>query len=497
MSKSLPPLVAGNSSIVGKAHASLKWAFFTEIVSRISQPVVFLVLAKILDPEDFGVVGTAMIAIAFCQMFWDAGLGRALIQIKDSLPEAAQVVFWTNLVLGGIIYSILFISAPSIAQFFHSPSSQPVLRVLGVQLIIASLTSVQQALLTRDLDFRKLFWIKLLTAFMPGLFSIPLALHGQGVWALVAGTLAAQCVNLILFWTQSTWRPQWQYDLPTARRLFGFGFWVALEGFGTWLIVWGDSMIVGRYLGMHDLGVYRTGLVVVTILFGLMLSPIVPVMYPTFSRLQNDLPALSRVFHQVNRTLISVALPIGIGLAIVGPELATTMFGDKWRGLGLVISMLGLMHAVGWLVGLNAELYRALGRPDLNTKLMLAQLLVYLPAFYLAVQQGLNVFVFTRLGLAMLATPAHIYLTVRILRFSPLYLWQEGKAMILGSVGMGAVVLIAKSLGQHHSALRSGWPILGVLVVLGIATYVALLWRLDPQFVKNLGKNLRKAATAG
>jgi O-antigen/teichoic acid export membrane protein len=495
MLKEQEPVPATRESVFRRAQASLKWSIFTELVSRTAQPIVFVILAKLLTPEDYGVVGTAMIAIAFCQMFWEAGLGKALIQIKESPLEAAQVVFWTNLALGGVIYVLLFVSAPAIAQFFHSPKSAPVLRVLGLQVILASLTSVQQALLVRELDFRRLFWIKLFTAFVPGFFSIPLAFYGQGVWALVAGTLAGQAFNLLLLWTQSTWRPRWHYDAVLARRLFGFGLWIVLESLGAWLIVWGDSMIVGRYLGVHDLGVYRTGLMMVTLVFGLLLNPIVPIMYPTFSRLQDDLPALSRVFHEVNRVVIAFALPIGTGLFLVGPEMATSLFGNKWHGLGLVIGVLGLMHGTAWLVGLNAELYRAMGRPDINTKLMFGQLVFYLPAFYLAAQEGLSTFVFTRLGVAMLATPIHIWLCVKVLRASPFYLWHEGKAMFLGSAAMAVVVLTAKAIFFEHSTTGHGWLVLAALVALGIATYAAFVWCLDPKFVAGLRGRLGRAAS--
>lgn len=458
----------------------------TEMVARTAAPIVFVVLARLLTPEDYGVVGTAMIGIAFCQMFWDAGLGKALIQIRDSPAEAAQVVFWTNLALGAIIYALLFASAASIAEFFKCPAAKAVLRVLGLQVVIGSLTSVQQALFVRELNFRKLFWIKACTAFVPGLISIPMAFCGYGVWALVAGTLAGQTANMVLLWTQSPWKPRRQYNVVLARKLFGFGAWIILESFGAWLISWGDSVIVGRYLGVHDLGVYRTGLMMVTIVFGLLINPIVPIMYTTFSRLQDDLVGLSSAFHRVNRMIVAFALPIGTGLLLVGPEVTAAVFGDRWHGLGLVIGVLGLQNGLGWLVGLNAELYRAMGRPEVNTKFMFGQLFLYLPAFYVAVQEGLGAFVFTKLGLCIIAVPVHICLCVQMLRVSPLYLWHEGKAMILASVGMGVVVLLVKSALHAHLPHSPAWLVLVLLVSTGVATYLAAVCRMDPQFVAGL-----------
>lgn len=481
-------------NITAKAVGSLKWSALMEIVSRTAQPLIFIILARLLTPDDFGVLTTAMIAISFAQMFWDAGLSKALIQTKETPEEAAHVVFWTNIALGLLIYILLFAMAPAIAIFFKSPASEFVLRVLGIQIILASLTSVQQALFVRDLDFRGLFWIKLFTAFVPGLFSIPLAFYGYGVWALVAGSLAGQIINLCLLWNKSSWRPRFRYDSLMARSLFTFGFWVLLESIGAWLIVWGDNIIVGRFLGIHDLGVYRTAWMLVTIIFGLILNPFLSVLYPTFSRLQDDLPALKNTFHRVNRVIFALALPIGTGLLLVGPETAALLFGEKWQGLGFVLGVLGFMNGMAWLVGINAELYRAMGRPDMNTKLMYAQLLYYLPAYYLAAQYGLETFTITRLAVAVVATPIHIYLCVKLLRVSAFYLWQEGAPMIISTIGM-AVGVTALKWGllpfviTHHTLAS-----LGTLIFAGCTIYLSCLWLLDRTFILDTSTLLKRIA---
>jgi len=212
-----------------RAVRSVKWSAFTEAVSRVASPVVTVILARLLVPQEFGIVASAMIVIAFAQMFWDAGLSKALIQTEYAPSEAGNVVFWTNTSLGLVLYPLLFFAAPWIADFFNSPASAPVLRVLGLQIVIASLSSVQYALFVRDLDFRRLFWIKLATALVPGLVSIPMAVGGFGVWALVTGSLIGQIMNLLLLWFSSTWRPRFQYDHELARKMVRFGFWVMME----------------------------------------------------------------------------------------------------------------------------------------------------------------------------------------------------------------------------------------------------------------------------
>jgi len=488
--------VMNPESITGKATRSVKWSALMEIASRATSPIIFMILAFLLTPTDFGIVATAMIVISLTQMLWDAGLSKALVQTRESPEDAAHIVFWTNLLLGLSFYLILFLSAPAIALFFRSPTSGPVLRVLGLQILIASFSAVQQALIVREFDFRGLFWIRLLSAFVPGFCSIPMAFLGYGAWALVAGSLAGQILNGWLLWRRSNWRPKFTYNKELARNLFTFGLWVLMESLGAWLIVWGDNLIVGRFLGVHDLGVYRTGWMLVTMIFGLSLSPFLPVLFPTFSRLQDDLSALKNAFHTVNRVVIAVSLPMGTCLMLVGPEAANLLFGNKWQGLGFVLGVLGLMNGIAWLVGINAELYRAMGRPDVNTKLMFAQILYYLPAYYIAAQNGLQAFTITRLVVALVAMPIHIYLCVKILHLSPFYLWEEGRFMIISTIAMAIGMVLLKwgifpRIHVPHVSIA-----LAVLLGTGGLIYFACLWLLDRSFVLQTKAMIRKAAVA-
>lgn len=482
------------ATIAEKATRSIKWSALMEVASRTASPIITVILARLLTPADFGVVATAMIAISFAQMFWDAGMSKALIQTNEAPEEAAHVVFWTNLSLGVGIYALLLLAAPSVAGFFNSADSGLVLQVLGLQIVIASMSSVQQALFVRDLDFRRLFWIKLLTASFPGFFSIPLAFFGYGVWALVGGSLAGQTLNLMLLWHYSTWRPRLQYDLVVAREMSRFGLWVLAESFGAWLIMWGDNLVVGKFLGVHDLGVYRTGWMLVTVVFGLVLNPFLPVLYPTFSRLQNDLPALKQSFHKVNRVVMALALPMGIGLWLIGPELAIVLFGDRWQGLGFVLSMLALTFGLAWSVGINTELYRAVGRPDFNTKLMLVTILLYMPAYYIAAQFSLDIFLYVRLSLVFLGIAFQVYLLRRMLNVSPFYLWHDGKNFILAAITMAA------GIGMANWGIRSIAPALpqvltlALLIAVGSGTYAASLWILDRAFISQTSRLIRRAA---
>jgi O-antigen/teichoic acid export membrane protein len=466
-------------NVADKAFGSVKWSALMEVVSRTAAPIVLLVLARILTPDVFGVVAIASIAISFSQILWDAGLSKALIQTESDQDKAANVVFWTNIVLGILVYLLLFFCAPIIAVYFKSPASAPVLRVLGLQIVIGSFSSVQQALFVRGLAFRGLFWIKLFTVFVPGLFSIPMAYFGYGVWALVAGTLAGQVMNLLLLWFYSHWRPKFHYDFQFARHILRFGYWVLAETLAGWLLVTSDSIIVGRYFGVHDMGVYRTGLTITTIAFGLTLSPFTPILFASFSRLQYDHSTLTRIFQKVVGLVMTLSLPMGAGLFLLGDIIATVCFGNKWAGLGIVLSILGLKEGLLWAVGVNSEVYRAMGRPDIMTKLMFVQVLYFLPAYFLAAQSGLTVFLYVRLALALTSIPIQLFLCNKLLGVSPYYLWENGKNSILATTAMTVCLQILKWSVDY---LGIGTPCvmsLALLILAGIFIYAATMWLMD------------------
>lgn len=207
-------------------HA-LKWSFASELAAKAIQPVVFIVLARLLTPEDFGVMTAAMMVIAFSQIFWEAGMGKALIQRQTDIEEAANAAFFINIALGFGIAGVLYLFAEPIAQtFFQDDRVTAVLQVMTLQVLLGALSSIQTALLQKEMGFKKLFWVRFATVSLPGLASIPLAWNGMGYWALVAGNLIGQLVQAIMLWRISPWRPKLNTDTAVTKEISEFGAWV-------------------------------------------------------------------------------------------------------------------------------------------------------------------------------------------------------------------------------------------------------------------------------
>lgn len=415
-------------------HA-LKWSFLAELASKMVTPVVFIVLARLLTPEDFGVMSAAMMVIAFSQIFWEAGMGKALIQRQTDIENAANVVFWINLGLGILIAGLLFYGAKMIAlTFFQDERVTAVLQVMTLQVLLGALSSVQTALLQKQMDFRKLFWVRLATVSLPGLASIPLAWNGMGYWALVTGTLTGQAVQTTMLWRMSHWRPRGTFQPGLAKEMGRFGAWVGMSGLLTWFFVWADALIVGMYLGSRELGLYQTGNQFAAMGFAILFGPVTPVLYSHLTRMRHDRDQVRRATRKVIKAITFLAIPLAMVIFSLAPPLAAILFGPKWQGIEWVIGTLALMHGFSWVVGMNGEVYRAMGKPSAETIVTTSTLAIYLATYLLSVQYGLETFVCARFGLALTALILHLLVLRAILSIpiQPIVLYLSAMVLMCG-----------------------------------------------------------------
>ena len=380
---------------------------------------MFVLLARLLTPEDFGVMTSALMVIGFSQIFWEAGMNKALIQRQTNIDEAANVAFWINVALGVLIAMVLYLVANKVAQaFFHDDRVTAVLQVMTLQIFLGAVSAVHTALLQKEMRFKPLFWVRFATVSLPGLASIPLAWSGLGYWALVVGVIVGQVGQVFLLWVLSSWRPSWSFDIPVAKEMVRFGAWVGLSGLLAWFYVWADSLIIGMYLGTHELGLYRTGNQFPMMVFALVFGPVTPVLYSHLVKMNGDKERIGHTMEQVIKVLILVAIPISFVMFSLSDPLGAFIFGEKWSGIGLVIGVMALMHGYSWIVGLNGEAYRAVGKPHVETIVTASTLGFFLFGYLSSIQYGFESFVWMRLILAMGAFVLHFVVLKKVLSFS-------------------------------------------------------------------------------
>ena len=470
------------SELFIKTTKGLKWSVLTLVIPKMISPIITITLAHILLPDAFGLISTAMIVISFSQMIWEAGLSQALIQTTEDVKKVANVVFWSNIGFGLIIYSLIFMSAPALALYFKSPDSLSVIRVLGLQILLLSFTTVQETLFSKELNFRPLFNIRVVTAILSGIISITLALRGFNVWALVAGTLSGSVLSVILLWYLSSWRPSFKVEWSLAPTLFRYGSWVLMLSVMGWFIHWFDSILVGRYFGVFDLGIYRTGATVSMTIFSLVMMPIATVMFPSFSKLANDREKLLKYYHEVNKIIMALVLPAAVGLFLVGRDFAVTIFGWHWEDLGTVVGILALSEGLGHICGMNPLVYQAIGKPDIQPKISIFLMPVFAAMFWFVTPYGMVPLLWTKLILTILITPINVYILVRTLKVSPFYLYHQGKYIFIALVFM-AIAVIGVNWTMYYFTIYDPSTLLTIQVLVGMISYLGTLWFLDREFI--------------
>ncbi|QIL21420.1 lipopolysaccharide biosynthesis protein [Thermomonas sp. HDW16] len=466
-------------------HA-FKWSILGEAATRLIVPVVFLVLARLLTPGDFGVVAAATMVISLCQCIADAGLGKALVQRREALDASANAAFWISLATSLALGLTLASTAPMIAGFFGDSRIEAVVRVLAIQVPLTGLAAIPVALLQRDFAFQELFWVRFLTAGLPALASIPMALAGFGYWALVAGAVTGQALQCAILWWRGHWRPSLRMDMDTTRQLVGFGRWTMLSAMLAWCYGWLDSLVVARYLGIHDMGLYRIGNTFVAMVFGLVFAPLLPVLYSLFASTGQKRDRIAASLAITARAVVLVSIPAAALIALLSKPIETTLFGAGWEGLAPILAMLAASQGIAWVVGANGEAYRAMGRPDLEAWTMGLSLVVYLVGYLVSIRYGLHAFVATRVALVIVGVALQAGVA-RLALGLPLSIWICALLKpVLATLAAAGAAWASGGLVSNASA-----PL--VLATVFIATYVPLIVAFDREHVSSLRKRLHGA----
>jgi teichuronic acid exporter len=431
----------------------IKWSFLTSLLTKLIPPATTIILARILVPDDFGLYGISLVIVNFLAMFLDAGLGKALIQRSDNIEKAKSVAFYNNLLLSVICYMVIYSLCPYAGSYFHRTEVTSILRITGLAFLIFPFLYIQRNILSRELKFKKLFYLSLTPGLVSGLLSICLAYIGMGVWALVYGYLLGLVLTTILSWRLVSWRPRWEYDFKVAKEMMAFGGYATLEVILGWIISTVDNIFVGRFLGAPILGIYRTGYSLAILPSNLVTSPMSMTLYPAFCRMHSDREALKKYYLKSLDLLSLFSFPSGILLFFTAPYFVPLCLGDKWLDAIPIIQLISIMGSLSCLVAMNPEVYRAIGRPDIIAKFFMVRAAFSLPTYYYAAQHGIIYLCVSHIALSALFVPINLYICSKVLCWNWIELFSQSKI----TIGISCLLITIGSLYEH---LFSKQPIL-------------------------------------
>lgn len=356
-------------SLKKKTLMGLFWAFAERIGAQLVGFVVSIVLARLLMPEEYGVIAIVLVFINLCNVFVDSGFGRALIQKKDADDLDFSSAFYFGLALSIVLYAGLYLAAPWIARWYEMEILSPVIRVMGLRLIVASYNSVQKAKVSREMQFRRFFFSTLGGTLVSAVVGIVVAWRGYGVWALVSQELTNVVIDTVILSVTIRWRPRLMFSAARTKVLFRFGWKVLVASLVDTLYEDFRSLYVGKLYSADDLAFYTRGKQFPHLLVDNVNVSISSVLFPAISSQQGDRENVKGMTRRAMKTSSYILSPMMFGLAAVAEPVVLLLLTEKWLPCVPFLQILCINCALTPLQTANIQAIYAVGRSDIVLRL--------------------------------------------------------------------------------------------------------------------------------
>jgi lipopolysaccharide exporter len=470
------------------AVGGVAWQGLSYLLGKALVLISTIVLARLLTPNDFGVVGLALLFISYVEIATDLGVAQALIYLPRS-QERTDAAVTIAMIAGGLLAVVGVLSAPAVARFFHQPEITPMFRVLSLGLFVAGLGQVPDALLRKEFRFRQRILGDLARSLANGVVAIVLAVAGFGPWAIVIGYLAAGLVWSAVLWMLVDYRPHprfWRLRWSAAKPLLAYGVPAAANGVLLSLVFDIDYLIVGRRLGPDALGYYVLAFRVPEMLIINVFFVLSAVAFPVLSRASGDIGRLRRGYLTTVRLQTVYGVAAGVGMAVVAPMLILGLFGQKWAPSIVPLEALALYAAFRSL-GIGAiDVYKALGRPTLAVLLSFVRLAVLVPALLWATRYGIEGVSWTQAVVALCLALLMQTVAWRVLRLPARSVIPTFGPALAAGMGTAAGALAVRLWLPGDDLVR-----LAAATAAGAVTGAAALWLADRRFIPEIWALLR------
>lgn len=369
--------------------AGLGWSGATQLLGQAFQFGFSVAVARLLSPAEFGLIGMIVVFTGFASSLADLGSGAFIVQKRSAVDSSLNSVFWLNVAVGGTLTILFSLAAPLIAYFYNEPELRLLTVVVALNFLVVSLSVVQNALLTKSMDFRTRFWIEIASIIASGASALVLAMAGAGVWSLVGQSMVSAATRTVLIWWLSPWRPAWSFEPSAVKEVVRFGR--HLVGFNA-VIYWEnnvDKAVIGRLIGGPSLGSYTLAERIMRIPSTNLTTVAGAVMFPALCAMQSDVDSVKRVYLRSNRLLALVTFPMMAGLYVLAEPAILFVLGDKWRSATAIIPVLCLAGMAQSVYNTAGWIYLSRGRPDILLRVSVYALLARLAGVLVGFHWGI------------------------------------------------------------------------------------------------------------
>lgn len=459
------------TDLASKTKKGLQWSALERFLTQGIQLAITLYLARLLGPTAFGLVGMLAVFIAIANVFVDSGFTSALIRKTDRSENDLVTAFYYNIVMAGLCYFALYISAPLVADFYQQAELQTLLRILGLVVLINAFTLIPRVKLNVAMDFKTQAKISVLSVLISGPTAIILAINGYGVWALVTQTLLNASCATLLFNLFAPWLPHGRITKHAFNYLFGYGSKLLLSGLLD--VIYNNlyQIIIGKKFSPAVVGQFTQANQLASVPASTLTGIIQRVTFPLFSQLQDDPDKMANAYRQTLKLSALVIFPLIVALGLIAKPLFTSLLGEQWQGAAALLSVLCLGYMLYPIHSINLNLLQVTGRSDLFLKLEVMKKVIGVTVLLLSIPYGVLAMCLGFTLTSYLALLLNTYYTAKLTHLSQ---WQQCKDILpiwlavifAAAVGYGAGLYFLQSWLQIAVNLSVALLMYGMYLVL-------------------------------
>ena len=455
-------------SLKNKTVKGIVWSSIERLSVQGVQFLVMLVIARILDPKDFGLVGMLAIFLAVAQSLIDSGFSQALIRKQNRTETDNSTVFYFNIFISVVLYAIFYLIAPWVSWFFNEPQLTSLMRVLCVIIIINSFAVVQRAVYTASIDFKTQAKASLIAAVISGGIGITLALSGFGVWTLVVQQLLNAGVNTLMLWAFSKWRPHLAYSWRSFKELFAFGSKLMISGLIDTLYNNLYQIVVGKVFLATSLGHFTQAKTITQLPSSNITNILQRVTYPVLCTLQEDDDMLRKNYRKLLQLSAFIVFPLMCLLAGVAYPLVEVLLGKKWLFTATLIIPLCFNLMFYPIAAINLNLLQVKGRSDLFLKLEIIKKIIGVTVLIASIPYGLVFMTYARIASGLLGLYLNTYYTKKLINVGFYLQMKDISGSLFLSLSMFLVVCFMNVL------ISNVWGQLVVGIITGLFFYMSI-----------------------
>jgi teichuronic acid exporter len=470
-----------------KAVDGVMWSGVRKLSLNGIEFLLGIILARLLTPSEFGMIATIMIVISISEVFVNSGFRQAIIRKPVCTQVDYSTAFFFNFAVGILFSIIVFFSAGWLSVFFKDAELKPIIQVLGVGLVLNSLSFTQNAQLSRQIDFRLLTKVAVISSVSSGVIAVAMAFAGFGVWSLVAKFLLRLAISSALLWYWNKWKPSMVFSKSSFRELFGFGSKLLASGLIVKVFQNLNYFVIAKYFSSADLGYYTRAELFKNWLSGNVASTITEVGYPTLAKVQDDPARMKHVFREMFKSTGFIIIILMAGLFAISNALVISLLGEQWRPSIEILQLFCILGVIQPLNSMNINVLNVVGRSDLYLKLQIISETIAFPTIFLGIFFGIKALILGRIFCTMIS---FVLFNRYAARYTNYTVKEELSDIIpgilLGVVMGGAVYALEFIIDLGH------WPMLIIQMLTGVLIVV-----FAGEFLKIKIYSMLKATTMG